>query len=671
MNMAVKPLALAGLLLYFHTASGQGEDRDARRVQPDLIAAVAENDADRIAALPAASANVKNKHGETAAAIAERKDMTEVLVRLREADETSGPAHDLDPEVLVRLLSRALKRDSPDTVLRLLEGVDVEELGFSPLHEAAGHGSVHMIEALLDAGLDPNGGTTKPLHVAARYESLEAAVLLIERGAKVDAKDDIGWTPLHYALLKGMDRPAFRTAKMLLEHGADANAATAAVGWTPLHLAAHLSGSHVSPDSGEPSDWNVVEYGHGPDVLEIVQILIKRGADVGARTRIGGWSPARVAKASDKRRRYGLEAGASSKAVQAAIQAAGGKDEACDDAPMLPAYVGGRVLSRQDREQRHAIVVPGCAYGLPFAVPGIYTAGGRSATGSFTAPGADEALQFAGVGIMEDASFLKLASLQDQQGVVRPIMTFDHYTDYEGLCLDRETNTHTAVFTRSYDGTCCPWEDTVYYHYDADAGNLVEVHVDDVATQPTGGNAVCHWRNRMVELADYQDALSALRVGESPSWPWDAHTDPLWEGSLPTRTVSAEVVESQLERLRGLPGVVRVWNADLDSPGRKIVVAKYIGIPRFNSVDVCEGVLLAWDEARQEWRSIYDCAGFFDIEIRGDTLSAALYVGTAGCGIRRLGRSCYLEVDLTTWQAELWDEPHGNYWSNRRTRPER
>ena len=120
-----------------------------------------------------------------------------------------------------------------------------------------------------------------------------------------------------------------------------------------------------------------------------------------------------------------------------------------------------------------------------------------------------------------------------------------------------------------------------------------------------------------------------------------------------------------------VPAVARVRNADVDSPGRKIVVAEYVGIPRSEAVDVCEGVLLAWDEARREWRSIYDCAGFYDIEIQGDTLSAALFVGTAECGIRRLGRSCYLEVDLKTWQAELWDEPHGNSWSNFRTRPKR
>ena len=395
-------------------------------------------------------------------------------------------------QALERALVRAVERDDSDTVLRLLDGLDAKEFGFSPW-----------------------------LHVAARHESPEVAALLIERGAKVNARDDNGWTPLHYALLDGHDRPAFRTAKVLLEQGADVRAATAAVGWTPLHLAAILSGAVVWPDSDEPGGWMVVGRGHGPDVLDIVQTLIERGADVGARTRIGGWSPARVAKASDGHRRYGLAAGASSEAVLVAIQAAGGKDEGCDDAPMLPTYVYGHVW--RDPRRHNAAVAPGCEYNLPFVVP-------AGAAG---------------------------------------------------------------------------------YHYDAAAGNLVEVLVDGRAQQPTGENALCRWRDKRAALEGYRDALSALRVGESPSWrrdPGKSVEKPLWEGSLPARSVSAAVVESQLERLRGLPDVARVRNADLDSRRWRVVVAGYVGVPRPESVNVCEGVVLVRDGAKGEWHSIYDCA---------------------------------------------------------------
>ena len=42
------------------------------------------------------------------------------------------------------------------------------------------------------------GGMT-PLHVAAKYNNLEGAKMLIEAGAKIMPKDDTGKTPLDYA----------------------------------------------------------------------------------------------------------------------------------------------------------------------------------------------------------------------------------------------------------------------------------------------------------------------------------------------------------------------------------------------------------------------------------------------------------------------------------------
>ena len=170
----------------------------------------------------------------------------------------------------------------------------------------------------------------------------------------------------------------------------------------------------------------------------------------------------------------------------------------------------------------------------------------------------------------------------------------------------------------------------------------------------------------MQGLAAYENALDALRVGKLPGLKEDGEPR-----LAPSRVVSTEVAESQLARLRGLSDIARVWRPDVESSRWKAVVAVEVGLLQSGSVDVCEGVLLVRDEARQEWRSIYDCAELSDIEIHEDTLSAALYSADPYCGIRRLGRSCYLEVDLTTRQARLWDEPHGNDWSNRRERPSR
>ena len=167
---------------------------------------------------------------------------------------------------------------------------------------------------------------------------------------------------------------------------------------------------------------------------------------------------------------------------------------------MMPVYAGGsHAYWEDDARRREAGAAAGCEYNLPFAVPHILNAGGRSVQGSFTVPSADEALLFAGFGIFaanSDIKYHDVVSLQDRHGAVRPIMAFDNGMDYEGLCLDGQTNTHAAVFTRRHDGSCCRWVDTAYYHYDADAGNLVEVFVDNDATQPTRANAECRSRDK-------------------------------------------------------------------------------------------------------------------------------------------------------------------------------
>ena len=365
--------------------------------------------------------------------------------------------------------------------------------------------------------------------------------------------------------------------------------------------------------------------------------------------------------------------------------------EGCD-VLTLPVYHQGHLSRSLELAATPAESASGCKYERPFTIPPSQISaseaesksadtGGESAAatdprgpgekGSFTSPGADELFRVGGVGFLDagwaehlEMDWFYMASLLDQHGAERPIMAFDGYMHFLGLCFDHETKTHAAIFRYRYAGSCCPWEDTAYFQYDGDAQAFVKVFVDGQAPQPTGADAACRWREKATALGTYRDGLYALRVRELPDLAKDGTA-----GLLPSRVIATDVVELQLARLRKLSNIVRLRNAGLDSPRWKVMVVDWLGVPRPESVEVCEGALLAWDEAQQEWRSLYDCADISDIEIRGDMLSAVLFKGTGDCGWRRQGIPCHLEVDLATHEARLWDELHRNSWRSHRSRP--
>jgi N-acyl-D-amino-acid deacylase len=95
----------------------------------------------------------------------------------------------------------------------------------TPLMWAAYLNDAPMVRLLLQHGADPNHSTHfgSPLSQACWNDGFEAAELLIDRGAKVNARDAVAnFTPLHWAAGNETLRP--HLVKLLLASGADPNA---------------------------------------------------------------------------------------------------------------------------------------------------------------------------------------------------------------------------------------------------------------------------------------------------------------------------------------------------------------------------------------------------------------------------------------------------------------
>ncbi|MDO9011161.1 MAG: ankyrin repeat domain-containing protein [Gallionella sp.] len=133
---------------------------------------------------------------------------------------------------------------------------------------------------LINKGADinvkaPNNGMT-PLHYAASLNYRDVAEMLLAKGADINARDVESRTPLYFAIMAD----AADMVGMLLDKGAD-NDAAGIVGVTLLHLAI-ASGQDENGKS------------HGS--RKTAELLIARGADVNAKTRLGNTPLHGVAK---------------------------------------------------------------------------------------------------------------------------------------------------------------------------------------------------------------------------------------------------------------------------------------------------------------------------------------------------------------------------------------
>jgi ankyrin repeat protein len=242
-----------------------------------------------------ADVNARSKSGSTALMFAARGDLASIRTLL---DAGADPNLEI-PDWKGTALTIASTMGQPEIVEALLnKGADInhrDENSFTALHAAvrdSDYGeerdqrarAVATVKVLLARGADPNArihqekptvraldevefeGAT-PIALAAEVNNLDAIKLLVDAGGNPNIATEHGTTPLMLASGAATDVQRARsieersmaliTAKYLVDHGADVNAA-GQFGWTALHSATYQG------------------------ITDLMEFLVSKGANINA-----------------------------------------------------------------------------------------------------------------------------------------------------------------------------------------------------------------------------------------------------------------------------------------------------------------------------------------------------------------------------------------------------
>jgi ankyrin repeat protein len=251
--------------------------------------AVHRGSVDAVAALVAAGAAVdaENRYGVRPAYLAAENGDAATMRALLTA---GADARAVFAEGETLLMTAARTGDVPTIELLIAAGADLDAQeargGQTALMLAAAENNGPAIEALLNAGADRDAreaaGELTALGFAVRAGAVEAVRALLGAGADPSAALPDGTSMLMLAALN----QNYETAAVLLEHGADSNAAVD--GWTVLHQIARVRRWTRGFNLPGP------EHRDGLSSLELVRKLAASGADVNARQtgpRDGGTTP--------------------------------------------------------------------------------------------------------------------------------------------------------------------------------------------------------------------------------------------------------------------------------------------------------------------------------------------------------------------------------------------
>ena len=442
--------------------------------------------------------------------------------------------------------------------------------------------------------------------------------LLLEGGASAAAVHGAGWTALHGAAAWGWSLGRKNdVVRLLIDAGADVNAATDVVGWTPLHLAA-----------ADPED----------EAVGTVETLLAAGADPNARTRVGGWTPLFVAS----RRGAGAE-------VVAALEKAGATSSVGDATPFaIPAW------RDWGRSVPGSFTRPAARERLVFEPMGEPLGGGN-----LTAVGVVDEHGTTMLGWTSRGRRHFLGLCRDAATEVDHVMV-ERWP--EGNCCANELEfwAHDAAAGAL----------RLAYSFE-----MLGVGGFDGGPEPQASTAWpdedgrCRWRERKAAGDTLSRALETLQVGALPSFGEAGPT------RLPTRALAGDVVAPLVEAVRGMPPelaetrdvlIALAWDELADGWSRTRVIEsdRWEILAITGSGRGADGrlrsdeVILVHDRSNQAWHSMLDCADLEATDLRGDVLLAEMGDTSGGCGDDS-GPRREVRIDLGTWEVRSVPAPDG------------